>query len=204
MRAVIIDDHAGVAAIMSRALGQSLHCTMLPPIGSCAEASTRLPKEKPDLVILDNQLEDGRGVDLLKGQKSRLPQTRWLLYSAYMSPPRLHEAIALGIDGTVSKRAPAEVLMRAAKALLAGQRFHCAITSQTLRDTQPSVALTKSEQEILRLVAAGYEAKEIAADLGLAHKTVLNELVAIRHKTGAQTHVQLAEYAKNFGFASAW
>ena len=204
MKAVVVDDHKGLAEMTSRCLGERLPVTMLPTISTFAEAMARLPKEAPDIVILDNRLDDGRGVDLVPALKGRLPQTRWLVYSAYASPHALSEAIALGVDGAVSKRAPTQVLDKAVMELLAGNRFFCEISSRALRECPETKALSPTERRILQHVAIGHEAKEIAAALGLAHKTVLNDLVSLRHKTGAESMVQLAEYAKAHGLATPW
>jgi DNA-binding NarL/FixJ family response regulator len=184
MRIVVVDDHVGVAEMTSRMLAGALHCDALRPMTSLAEATTRLPREAPDLVLLDNRLEDGRGVELFTRFKRTLPDTRWLMCSAYLSAHTLHEAFALGINGTVSKRAPKHVLVHAAREVLAGRGFQCEFTARELRETPACKALSDSERRILRLVADGCEAKEIAAELGLSQKTVLNNLVSLRQKSG--------------------
>lgn len=50
----------------------------------------------------------------------------------------------------------------------------------------------------------GITSSQLAAALGLAHKTVLNDLVSLRHKTGAQSMVHLADYVKAHGLATPW
>lgn len=203
MRAIVVDDHVGVAEMTSRTLGQRLHCTMLPPITSFAEGMALLPSAAPDVIVLDHMLGDGRGVDLHAALKGRLPEARWLLYTAFASATLLRAAIGGGIDGTVSKRASVLVLALAVKEVLAGRRFYCEITAGELRRHPENKQLTPTELRILPLIAAGLEAKEIAAEIGLTHKTILNDLVSIRHKTGAESMVEIAEYAKRHGLAGA-
>ncbi len=201
-RAVVVDDHTGIAQMASRALQEHLSVEIIPPISNFDEALTVLPALKPDLVVLDNRLVGGRGIDLLPPLTWRLPQTERLLYSGYLSPRILMEAVALGLDGAVSKQAPANVLIEAATQLLAGHGFFCEAASRCLRQPPIFKNFTPTERRILEQIVSGYEAKEIAAILGLCHKTVLNDLVVLRRKTGTQSMVDLAEFAKAHGLAS--
>ncbi len=194
----IIEDHVGFGEMIGRTLCSASELRSFIVIPTCAEARRHLPKISPSLVVIDNRLEDGRGIDLLGELRVHLPAARWLLYSGYASAQTLRLAISRGIDGAVAKRSPLQVLHDAVSAILGGQRFFCEIVSKELRDFEnsPAVTLNETDRRIVALVGSGYEAKEIAALIGLAHKTVLNSLVSIRQKTGAQTMVQIAEFAK--------
>jgi DNA-binding NarL/FixJ family response regulator len=96
------------------------------------------------------------------------------------------------------------VIAQAVQAVLAGHQFFCATIARNLKAASELKAISETERRILELVAAGYEIKEIAAVLGLAYKTVLNDFVSIRRKTGIHSLVGLAEFAKMHGLAARW
>ncbi len=85
--------------------------------------------------------------------------------------------------------------------MLAGHRFFCEKSSALLHLRYDCVTLTSTERKIMKEVAAGREAKEIASIIGVAHKTVLNDMVSIRRKTGADSLVQISDYARKHGMA---
>ena len=201
-RVVVVDDHTGIAEMVGRTLVERLPIDMLPTIATFAEALATLPTAKPDLVILDQRLGEQRGIDLLPPLDWRLPQTKWLLYSGYLNQRIVLEAVALGVSGAVSKRAPEHVLVAAVSQILAGQGYFCEGAARFLRESAALKGFSPTECRILEQIAAGNEAKEIAAALGLSHKTVLNDLVELRRKTGVQSLVDLAEFAKAHGLAS--
>lgn len=199
--AAIVDDQVSVGEMTELNLRQELGLSAGVFIQTVAEGMALLPKLKPDIVILDNRLEDGCGMELLLELRGRLPHTRWLLYSGFLSGRILEEAILAGVDGTVAKRAPLSSLVTAAREVLAGRKFFCEITSAALRAGFDDQKLTTTEREIIKHVAAGLEFKEIASKIGVAYKTVLNVLIVIRRKTGAESMVQISDYARKHGLS---
>jgi len=131
----------------------------------------------------------------------QLPATKWLLYSGYLSPRLLLDALVVGINGAVSKRADEATLIAGVEQLLAGRSFFCPVASQALRRTPVVEGLTPTERHLLEQIAAGKEAKASAAALGLSYKTVLNTMISLRRKTGAESMVDLAEFARLQGLA---
>ena len=108
---------------------------------------------------------------------------------------------AAGVSGVVLKDSPLHVFREAVDALLRGQKYFCPLTSDllvaTLRqggDPAPG-GLTPRELVIVRHYAAGMNAKQIAAILGLGPKTVQNRLLAIRGKLGIAAPAGLVRYA---------
>lgn len=195
-----VDDHTAIAEATMPVLLSQVGGEFGGIITTFSEAVKTLPLISPALVILDNRLGDGTGIEIVRQLRAVLPDTRWLLYSGYASGRTLTEAISVGIDGAVAKRAPLLVLINAAKTLLCGCRFFCDVSAAELRALPGTSLLTPLEQKILEQIALGYEAKEIAACVGVAHKTVLNSLVVLRRKSGTVSMVQLADFARANGF----
>lgn len=202
---VIVEDHLALSEAIGRAICSVSDQRSTVVLDTYLEALLQLPVLAPDLVILDNRLEDGTGIDLVGRLRLVIPATRWLLYSGYASATTLRKAIANGIDGAVAKRSPLRVLLEAVDSILSGRRYFCDVVSKELHSTEGllSESLTTTEKKIAGLVATGLEAKEIAAILGVAHKTVLNALVSIRKKTGLDSTVRISDYARECGLESA-
>jgi two-component system, NarL family, response regulator EvgA len=199
--AAIVDDHPAFAEITENALRVSLGLQAGVLIQTISDGLQLLPQLQPDIVILDNRLEDGCGTELLRVLQGKLPKTRWLLHSGYLSARILEEAIMAGATGAVAKQEPLTTVISGVRALLAGHGFFCEKSSALSRIRYDGERLTPTERLIAKEVAAGREPKEIASILGVAHKTVLNELVSIRRKTGTHSLVQLADYARKHGIA---
>ena len=92
-------------------------------------AAESLPQLSPSLVVLDNRLADGTGLELCRCLREKIPNTRWLLFSGYMSRLTIQTAISYGISGAVSKRSSIKEIVEATNALLAGRRYFCSICS---------------------------------------------------------------------------
>jgi DNA-binding NarL/FixJ family response regulator len=199
--AAIVDDQVAIGEMTELALRQPLGLSVGVLIKSVADGINLLPQIKPDIVILDNRLEDGCGMELLLALRGRLPQTRWLLFSGFLSGRILRDAMSAGVDGAVARRAGLSTLLTATREVLAGRQYFCEITSATLRAGAEDEKLTPREREIIKHVAAGRGLKEIASKVGVAYKTVLNVLMVIRRKTGAESTVQISDYARKQGLA---
>ena len=79
--AAIVDDHPAFAEITENALRVSLGLQAGVLIQTISDGLKLLPQLQPDIVILDNRLEDGCGTELLRVLQGKLPKTRWLLHS---------------------------------------------------------------------------------------------------------------------------
>ncbi len=104
--AAIVDDHFAFAEMTEQALRLSLNLQAGVLIETVAHGMAQLPRMKPDIVILDNRLGDGCGMDLVSALQVKLPKTRWLLYSGYLSARILEEAILAGVNGRSPSRHP--------------------------------------------------------------------------------------------------
>lgn len=201
----IVDDHRAVADIVAYALQKRLPVSCVGRFYSVDEASAKLPSISPKVVITDWRLGQKSSLLLIKELKKVIPDTRWLLFTAWPTSSVLSEMLPAGIDGCVSKSSDYEELAIALDALSKGNRHFCQESLKSLgrgithANEQPS--LTQTEREILRLVAAGRGGKEIASELNIALKTIHNNLTFIRKKLGVNNIVELANFAINAGIA---
>jgi NarL family two-component system response regulator LiaR len=147
-----------------------------------------------DILLLDIQLEDGWGLDIIpwlrRQNKEKLPAV--VIYSAYSDYAHVSAAFGMGVRAYVSKSRNEAELEAALETVLRGGLY----TDKTVEREMSAVTsalslLTKREGEILTLVKAGLSNKRIAEQLGISRRTVENILSCVYDKTGISSRVEL-------------
>jgi|GEM_PF-190662 len=144
-----------------------------------------------DLVLLDIQLEDGWGLDIIPAlPKNPGPVTA--VYSAFDSYAHVSTAISMGVRAYVTKRRSEKELEKALLAALDGEIYiddSAQLKLQTVSDLRD--LLTNREREILSLVISGLSNAEISAKLSINRRTVENILSCVYDKTGVKSRMEL-------------
>lgn len=156
-----------------------------------------LKDEAPDILILDMNLGDSNGIDILKVVKEKYTATKVVVYSMYTNPGILSLALDNGALGFVSKDSMDGELLRAVTEVVKGGSYvqqnlvKSLFTYRSLLDS-----LTKQEQNILKKIIERKNNEEIASELNLTIRSIENYLSRIYSKTGCRGHEELI---KNFG-----
>jgi DNA-binding NarL/FixJ family response regulator len=175
---------------------------------SVVNAARRL---QPDLVLMDVAMPVLNGLQAGHRLREQLPSVKLLYVSMYGDTPYVEEALRIGASGYVLKRSGWEELSRAIEAVLAGKQYISPELSAALPQPslQPSAAedstmrsLTERQRQILRLVAAGYTAKEIGRMLHITSKTVEFHKGRMMRQLQLQSTVELARYALMHGLSN--
>jgi DNA-binding NarL/FixJ family response regulator len=175
---------------------------------SVVNAALRL---QPDLVLMDVAMPVLNGLQAGHRLREQLPTIKLLYVSMYGDPPYVEEALRIGASGYVLKRSGWEELSRAIEAVLAGKQYVSRELSAALPQSslQPSTSedsstrsLTERQRQILRLVAAGYTAKEIGRMLHITSKTVEFHKGRMMRQLQLQSTVELARYALMHGLSN--
>jgi len=163
---------------------------------SVAEANRAIPREKPDLILLDVNLPDGTGLDVLRRLVRTRARPRVILLTAGMDESQLLTAADLRPEGMVLKTSDPGLLTEAMDAVAAGNRWiDPEIADRTRRaqeraDSTP--ALTRRERELIELVRQGLRNRDIATELGVTEGTVKVYLHAIFDKLQVENRTELA------------
>jgi DNA-binding NarL/FixJ family response regulator len=174
---------------------------------SVVNAARRL---QPDLILMDVAMPVLNGLQAGQRVREQLPNIKLLYVSMYGDTPYVEEALRIGASGYVLKRSGWEELSRAIEAVLAGKQYISPELSAALPqpDLQPPPAeegsmrsLTERQRQILRLVAAGYTAKEIGRMLHITSKTVEFHKGRMMRQLQLQSTVELARYALTHGLS---
>jgi DNA-binding NarL/FixJ family response regulator len=191
---------------MAAMVRDDLRLNLVADCRSVSEGVAACLREKPDVVVVDWMLPDGRGFDLVRRVGPELPRTRWLCVSGNEQEHLVREAISLGVHGFVLKRSDLATLRQAVIEVARGQTYYCPDSSrllvESLRSEANAVAgnLTDREREVLRSFARGENIKAIAARLGVSTKTVHNALARVRDKLGEYEPAGLVRYAIKHGY----
>ncbi|GAB3220304.1 response regulator transcription factor [Micromonospora halotolerans] len=203
---MVVDDHPMWREGVARDLTEAGHLVVATS-GEGREAVRVAAAARPDVVVLDLQLPDVSGVEVIQGLRAVLPEVRVLMLSASGEPQSVLVAVKAGATGYLLKSAaPAEFLdaVRRTAAgepvftpglagLVLGEYRRLAATPAAPHDEAPR--LTERETEVLRLVAKGLSYKQIAERLGLSHRTVQNHVQNTLGKLQLHNRVELTRYA---------
>ena len=175
---------------------------------SVVNAARRL---QPDLVLMDVAMPVLNGLQAGHRLREQLPTIKLLYVSMYGDAPYVEEALRIGASGYVLKRSGWEELSRAIEAVLAGKQYvsrelSAALPQSSLQPSAPedvsTRSLTERQRQILRLVAAGYTAKEIGRMLHITSKTVEFHKGRMMRQLQLQSTVELARYALMHGLSN--
>lgn len=197
MRVLLVDDHALIREGLVRTLGTIDPSIEVRQAARCAEGLDDASRHPPDLVLLDLQLPDRQGLDVLVAFRDALPATPLAVISALESRDVVIRALRLGAKAFIGKSASSEYVADSLRALLEGR---VPLPSGVL-EAEPAAGasevpgglpeLSDRQREVLALVVAGLPNKLIADRLGVTEATVKFHVTAVLRRFGAASRTQL-------------
>ncbi|WP_116043072.1 response regulator [Amycolatopsis palatopharyngis] len=206
---MVVDDHPMWRDGVARDLAENgFDVCATAPDGNAAVRIARAVR--PSVVLMDLNLGDTSGVDATRSITSSLPDTRVLVLSASGEHNDVLEAVKAGASGYLVKSASASELVEAVRRTSAGDPVFTAglaglvlgeyrRMADTPADGEPPPQLTERETDVLRLVAKGLTARQIADRLVISHRTVENHVQSTLRKLQLHNRVELARYAIEHG-----
>jgi two-component system, NarL family, invasion response regulator UvrY len=198
VKILLVDDHAILRAGLRKLLNAVFEGAVYEAANGREAVSLALTR-KLDLIILDLNLPDLGGLELLE-RLLQVSSAAVIILSMHAEPLYISRALEAGARGYVSKAAPPEELLAAARKVVAGGRYVEAELAQALA-AQPEPGdsglqqLSSRDVELLRLLGAGRTLSEIAEALGLSYKTVANTFSAMKVKLGVARTADLVRLA---------
>ena len=202
---MIIDDHEvvrrGIAEIVERADG----LTVVAEAGSVAETLRRAPLVRPEVVLVDLQLPDGTGIDIIDALRESSPQARPVVLTSFDDDDALAAALQAGARAYLLKTVRGAEIADVIKAVASGRTLldERTVTRRRADHEDPTADLTPSERKVLELIGDGLSNREIGDRLGVAEKTVKNHITALLSKMGLQRRTQVAAWVAGQR-ASGW
>lgn len=208
-RIVALDDHPMVLEGIGHILKATPHSDFH-PVTSSAQLQTLLDDgSRFDLFILDLELPDADGFDVLKTIRRHCPDAAILIYTMHEEPWVLARLACLDIQGVVSKGQPVGKLTEAVATIREGSTYYNQAFLEQLQivmekggstDLTPNASFQLSERElqVLRCISRGLSNKETAAELFISTNTVGTYRLRLMRKFDAHNVAQLIAKGRRF------
>jgi two-component system response regulator NreC len=195
---VLADDHAVVRSALRALLEAQSDLEVVGEASDLAGAREAVAAHAPDVLVLDVNLPDGLGVDIVGDLRGSHPDTQIVLLTMERDVGLARRAIDDGALGYLFKDAAHLELVEAVRSAAAGDRYlPPAVAAGLARDPGAAAdhALSPRETEVLRLMALGHTNREIGEQLDLSVRTVETHRAHIQQKLGLSTRPELTSYA---------
>ncbi|HEX5171734.1 MAG TPA: response regulator transcription factor [Cyclobacteriaceae bacterium] len=190
----IVEDLAEVREGLKQFISLNPEFNILGTFQTAEEAMHHLAWLNPDIVIMDINLPGMSGIECIRQIKKKIPRTQFMMFTVFENDEKVFEALKAGASGYLLKNTGLLQLIEALKELYNGGSPMSANIARKLvtmfreehADAEPTVGLSKRENEILQLLSKGLLYKEIADQLGISVGTVRQHI----HKIYEKLHVQ--------------
>jgi two-component system, NarL family, invasion response regulator UvrY len=207
-RVLIADDHPVVRAGYKQFLEADASITQVGEAASGREALNALHRQKWELLLLDINMPDRSGLDILGHVILGYPEVPVLIMSGLSEEQYARNVLRAGASGYLSKGGSPDEFMKAVRIVLNGRRYASPALAESLaaelespRDQNQPVhtCLSVREFQIFRKLASGTSVTKIAAELYLSIKTVSTYRSRILDKMGFTTNAGMTSYALRSG-----
>lgn len=203
IRVMITDDHSLIREGLKQLLEFDGSIEVVGEASNGVECLEKLEKCNPEVLLLDINMPEKNGIEVLKQMKVEDSKVRVLILTVHNEMDYLMKAVDIGVDGYILKDSESAELKKAIKAVRDGENYIQpslipALNSQLLnRDTDKDKIslLTNRELKVLVQVANGMFNKEIATNLNISERTVKNHISNIFKKIDVSDRTQAAVFA---------
>jgi DNA-binding NarL/FixJ family response regulator len=199
---LIADDHDIVREGVKQIVSDTTDITVGGEARSGSEAIAEIRRAKWDVIILDLNLPDRAGLDVLAQIRSIAPQTPVLIFTMHTQASYATRALKAGAAGYVSKDNARAHLVAAIRKVARGERFLAPDLAESVAFGVVDASgenlhehLSDREFQVLCLIAAGKPPRQIASELNLSVRTVGTHRARLLAKMGLKNNAQLVQYA---------
>lgn len=218
---MLVDDHAVLRAGLKSLLNAYEDMEVVAEANNGHEALARVEAASPDVVLMDISMPDVDGLEATRRLKAQDPRCRVLVLTVHAEKQYFFRMLDAGASGYLTKRAAAEELVAAIRAVAAGhvylqtalarwllegyQRLDASQKADEAREqaTRPDAATLESlsprERQVLELVAEGLTNAEIGARLDISPKTVARHRERVMKKLNLHSRTELVKFAIRTG-----
>ncbi|MDO5662904.1 MAG: response regulator transcription factor [Brachybacterium sp.] len=186
MRVMIVDDHEVVRRGIVTVINNAADLEVVAEASSVSEAQRRLPAVRPQVLVVDLQLPDGTGIDVIRAARELDAEQRILVLTSFDDDAAVAESQQAGGSGLLLKSARSTDIVETIRVIAAGESVWPA------RAQDDEAELSESDSRIVQLIGDGCSNREIAEQMGIAEKTVKNRVTVILQAMGLQRRTQVA------------
>jgi len=204
IKILIVDDHDIIREGIKNILHDQFDYEVVGEARDGEEALTKVEKFKPDILLLDISMPKIGGLDIIEQIHHVSPKTKILIITVHKANAYIIKALKEGVKGYLNKENAGEELLPALRKIAAGRIYLTSsvssyliekTTQKSAEKVQEDTLLTAREKEILRLVAEGRSAKDIASIVFISRRTVENYKNTLLKKLGLHKTSDLIKYA---------
>ncbi len=193
-RILLADDHPMIQAAVEAMLRGSDY-ELVGKASSGAEALEAIAEHDPEIVVLDVQMPDGTGLDVLRKLRTEGDDRSIVLLTASIDESGFAEALKLKVDGVLLKTSDPALLLDCLDSVRGSEEWidpHLNAEAARLEGARDRSILSPRETELVSLVRQGMRNRDIAAKLGITEGTVKVYLHSVFEKTGVANRTELA------------
>ena len=203
VRVLLADDHRLLRELLRDQLQKEPDIEVVGEASSGRELMEQLAARSPDLVVLDIAMPGLNGIDAMAELAARHPTVKVICLSGYSDRRYVRAMLKAGAAGYVVKSAAGTELLRAIRAVAAGQSYLCPeAAAAVVRDVRARGgasgglgSLGKREMQVLQLLAEGNRSSSIAEKLSISVATVDTHRRNIMRKLDLHTVAELTKFA---------
>jgi two-component system, NarL family, invasion response regulator UvrY len=197
---LIIDDHPIVRKGIRQILEDMNSDVHVHETGTAVDGLKKFREIDIDLVLLDINLPDRSGLDILKDFKYLKPDVKVLMISMYPEEQYAIRSLKSGASGYLTKESASDELTIAVANILKGHRYITQSIADQIFDTlnyaeSPHKSLSNREFEVMIQIAKGKGLKEIGNLLSLSDKTISTYRYRVLEKMNMKSNAEIIKYA---------
>ena len=195
IRILVAEDHLVARVGVSTIVNMQPDMTVVAEAGNGQQAVEMYRKHLPDVALLDMRMPIMSGVEAATAIRAEFPHARMIALTTYGGDEDIRRALAAGVQSYLTKDVLHDELLKAIRAVHAGQTYLPSGVAAALAAQMPRPDLSAREVQVLELIVRGLANKQIAYSLNIAEHTVKNHVKNILSKLGVQDRTQAATAA---------
>ena len=205
-RVAIVEDHEKTREYLAALFGGADGIELAGAYGNGTDALESLTESAPDVFIVDLNLPDMSGIDVIRALREKIPRLEILVLTIQENREHLFLALQAGATGYLVKGTSSGEIIDAVSMLMAGGAPMSPVVAryvieefQDVKGARESSALTRREREVLQGIASGLSEKKLADTLSLSPHTIHTHIKKIYRKLQVNSRAEAVLKARNKG-----
>ncbi len=206
IRILLVEDHIVLREGLSGLISQQADMEVVGEANDGEQAVELARRLRPDVIIMDVRIQGIDGIEATRQIKAEMPNLKVVVLSAYDNQEYIMGMAKAGMSGYLLKDCAFEELVGAIRTVLQNKSYLSPAAARVILDAQTeieraygdplqSASLSESDREMIRLLAEGKSAREIAATNNLSIKTIEGRRRRIMRRMNVATIAELTRYA---------